>query len=114
MAWRLGTVASWRSLVWVLDFFFLPPLLTRITLLRIFPQRTQGGGYDGVFGLGFDEIAASNAVTPFHRLIQQHDLPEPVFAFYLGTDSPGELTIGALFVLRGICFHEERGRWRTE
>lgn len=34
-------------------------------------------------------------MTPFHRLVDQGDLPEPVFAFYLGTDSPGELTIGA-------------------
>lgn len=48
-----------------------------------------------MFGLGFDSIAASGAVTPFHRLVEQGDLKEPVFAFFLGTDSPGELTIGA-------------------
>lgn len=48
-----------------------------------------------MFGLAFDSIAASGAMTPFHRLVNQGDLPEPVFAFYLGMDSPGELTIGA-------------------
>jgi hypothetical protein len=57
-----------------------------------------GGGYDGVFGLGFDEISAANTVTPFHNLIQQQGkaLPEPVFAFYLGGEGlgPGELTVG--------------------
>lgn len=57
-----------------------------------------GGGYDGVFGLGFDEISAANIVTPFHNLIKQQGkaLPEPVFAFYLGGEGagPGELTVG--------------------
>jgi hypothetical protein len=62
-------------------------------------NNTQDGGYDGVFGLAFDSISASGAVTPFHRLVEQGDLPEPVFAFYLGYDSPGELTIGMYALL---------------
>lgn len=52
------------------------------------------GGYDGVFGLAMDALSAAGSVTPFHHLIQQHDLHEPVFAFYIGGDSPGELTVG--------------------
>ncbi len=53
-----------------------------------------GGGYDGVFGLGFADISASGSTPPFENLLAQTQLPEPVFAFYLGGEGPGELTVG--------------------
>lgn len=80
-----------------------------------------GGGYDGVLGLGFDEISVANTVTPFHNLIQQQGkaLPEPVFAFYLGGEGAGlgELTVGGtdqshyLGQLHWVPLEEPPGYW---
>jgi len=54
------------------------------------------GKFDGIFGLAFDSISVDHLKTPFHRLIQQGQLDEPVFAFYLGNNHPGELTLGGI------------------
>ncbi|CCI41945.1 unnamed protein product [Albugo candida] len=54
------------------------------------------GKFDGIFGLAFDTISVDHLRTPFHRMIQMKLLAEPVFAFYLGDNKPGELTIGGI------------------
>ncbi|GMF27739.1 unnamed protein product [Phytophthora lilii] len=52
------------------------------------------GKFDGLFGLAFDTISVDHLKTPFHRMVQQGLLDEPVFAFYLGDQKDGELTFG--------------------
>ncbi|KAG6578180.1 aspartic protease [Phytophthora cinnamomi] len=54
------------------------------------------GKFDGLFGLAFDAISVDHLKTPFHRMIQQGLLDEPVFAFYLGDQKDGELTLGGV------------------
>ncbi|OWY97935.1 Aspartic protease [Phytophthora megakarya] len=54
------------------------------------------GKFDGLFGLAFDTISVDHLKTPFHRMIQQGLLDEPVFAFYLGDMKDGELTFGGV------------------
>ena len=53
------------------------------------------GKFDGIFGLAFDSISVDHLKTPFHHLIQEGLLDEPIFCFYLGNSHPGELTLGA-------------------
>ncbi|TFJ83444.1 hypothetical protein NSK_005284 [Nannochloropsis salina CCMP1776] len=52
------------------------------------------GSFDGILGLGFDSISVGKVTTPFHNLIKQGLVAEPVFSFYLGDNAPGELTLG--------------------
>lgn len=52
------------------------------------------GYFDGILGLGFDSISVSGAETVFHNAIEQGLVESPVFAFYLGDNSDGELTFG--------------------
>ncbi|RLN97521.1 hypothetical protein BBJ28_00022133, partial [Nothophytophthora sp. Chile5] len=47
------------------------------------------GKFDGLFGLAFDAISVDHLKTPFHRMVQQGLLDEPVFAFYLGDKKDG-------------------------
>ncbi|KAE8907982.1 hypothetical protein PF005_g12611 [Phytophthora fragariae] len=54
------------------------------------------GKFDGLFGLAFDAISVDHLKTPFHRMVQQGLLDEPVFAFYLGDQKDGELTFGGV------------------
>ena len=50
---------------------------------------------DGLMGLGFDTIS-SEKITPFHNMIKKGLISEPIFAFYLGNNAPGELTFGGV------------------
>ncbi|KAJ0405775.1 hypothetical protein P43SY_003625 [Pythium insidiosum] len=54
------------------------------------------GKFDGIFGLAFDTISVAHLTTPFHRMVQDGLLDEPVFAFYLGNQKDGELTFGGV------------------
>ncbi|KAI9909361.1 hypothetical protein PsorP6_014774 [Peronosclerospora sorghi] len=54
------------------------------------------GKFDGLFGLAFDCISVNHLKTPFHRMVQDGLLDEPVFAFYLGDQKDGELTFGGI------------------
>ncbi|KAF4028640.1 Eukaryotic aspartyl protease [Phytophthora infestans] len=54
------------------------------------------GKFDGLFGLAFDTISVDHLKTPFHRMVQEGLLDEPVFAFYLGDQKDGELTFGGV------------------
>jgi Eukaryotic aspartyl protease len=52
------------------------------------------GKFDGILGLGFTSISIDKTITVFENAIQQGIVDLPVFAFYLGDNSPGELTFG--------------------
>jgi len=52
------------------------------------------GKFDGILGMGFTSISIDATPTVFENLIQQHAIDQPIFAFYLGDNGPGELTFG--------------------
>jgi hypothetical protein len=52
------------------------------------------GKFDGILGLGFTTISIDGAPTVFENAIAQNVVDQPVFAFYLGDNGPGELTFG--------------------
>ena len=54
----------------------------------------KAGHFDGILGLAFDSISIDNTPTPFKNLIDQGKVDKGVFAFYLGDEADGELTIG--------------------
>jgi len=56
------------------------------------------GKFDGLLGLGFKTISQYNIPTPFESMVAQKLIDEPVFAFYLQTDSSaqGELVFGGV------------------
>jgi len=77
-------------------------------------------GADGLMGMGFKEISPFKAAPFFETLVDQKQLEEPVFGFYLA-ESGSELIIGGrdssrysgnltyvkvekqVRILRGIC-----------
>merc|ERR1719215_13402 len=52
--------------------------------------------FDGILGLGFPELASGNRTTVMQALVESGQLGEPVFGFYLGDNSPGELVLGGV------------------
>ena len=52
------------------------------------------GKFDGILGLGFSSISIDHTPTVFENAIKQNVVDQPVFAFYLGDNGPGELTFG--------------------
>jgi Eukaryotic aspartyl protease len=50
--------------------------------------------FDGILGLGFTSISVDHTVTVFENAMEQNVIDQPIFAFYLGDNSPGELTFG--------------------
>jgi hypothetical protein len=52
------------------------------------------GKFDGILGMGFTSISIDSTPTVFESAIKQNKVDQPVFAFYLGDNSPGELTFG--------------------
>lgn len=52
------------------------------------------GKFDGILGLGFTSISIDQTPTVFENAIDQHAVDQPIFSFYLGDNSPGELTFG--------------------
>jgi Eukaryotic aspartyl protease len=53
------------------------------------------GKFDGILGLGFTSISIDKTPTVIENAIAQNLLDQPIFAFYLGDNAPGELTFGA-------------------
>lgn len=52
------------------------------------------GKFDGIFGLAFDTLSVDGIITPFHNLLVQGVITQPVFAFDLGNNRDGSLVIG--------------------
>lgn len=54
------------------------------------------GKFDGICGLAWDSISVDQMKTPFHNLVDSGALDASVFAFFLGDNEAGELTIGGI------------------
>jgi hypothetical protein len=54
------------------------------------------GKFDGICGLGWDSISVDGVQTPVQGLMASGELPEPVFAFYMGNNVDGELVVGGV------------------
>lgn len=54
------------------------------------------GKFDGICGMGLDDISVDGVKTPLRALADSKSLDANVFAFYLGHNSPGELLIGGV------------------
>jgi hypothetical protein len=54
------------------------------------------GKFDGILGLGWDSISVGGVTTPMKALVASGQLQQPVFAFYLGNNQPGELLFGGV------------------
>nr|XP_014103194.1 lysosomal aspartic protease-like [Bactrocera oleae] len=56
--------------------------------------------FDGILGMGYQQIAVDNVVPPFYNMYTQGLIDLPVFAFYLTsngtTNQGGELTLGGV------------------
>uniref|UniRef100_A0A7C9DPF6 Peptidase A1 domain-containing protein n=1 Tax=Opuntia streptacantha TaxID=393608 RepID=A0A7C9DPF6_OPUST len=56
--------------------------------------------FDGILGLGFQEIAAGNAVPLWYNMVEQELVKEPVFSFWLNRNAQdeegGELVFGGV------------------
>lgn len=46
-------------------------------------------GFDGIFGLGFQEISMDNVVPPFYNLVEQNLISQPTFSLYLNRNNTG-------------------------
>jgi cathepsin D len=54
------------------------------------------GRFDGILGMAFPSISVDGISPVFQTLLKQGQLNRGVFAFYLGENAPGELTIGGI------------------
>jgi hypothetical protein len=54
------------------------------------------GKFDGICGMGWDDISVDGVTTPVRALVNSGLYTENVFAFYLGHQSAGELVIGGV------------------
>lgn len=45
--------------------------------------------FDGIFGLGFKEIAMGGVVPPFYNLVEQNLISQPTFSLYLNRNNTG-------------------------
>ena len=66
------------------------------------------GKFDGILGLGFEGLSLGGANTVFKNAIDQGAVAQQMFAFDLGDESDGELTLGGY----GECFVHMM--WRGE
>jgi hypothetical protein len=54
------------------------------------------GKFDGICGMGWESISVDDVQTPVQALMASGKMAEPMFAFYLGDNKAGELTIGGV------------------
>lgn len=59
-------------------------------------QSYTASPFDGILGLGWSAIAQDGCIAPMAALVASGKLEEPVFAFYLGNQKPGELVFGGV------------------
>ncbi|CAG8549783.1 8378_t:CDS:1, partial [Ambispora gerdemannii] len=61
----------------------------------------ENSEFDGILGMGLDQLSSQNAKTPFTQLVEQKAVKDSVFGFFLGrqsdgTDSKSQLTLGGV------------------
>jgi len=54
------------------------------------------GKFDGICGMGWDSISVDGVPTPLQGLMGTGELADPSFAFFLGNNAAGELTLGGV------------------
>ena len=60
------------------------------------------GKFDGICGMGWDDISVDHVKTPVRALVDSKKLDSNVFAFHLGTGgAAGELTLGGVNPAQG-------------
>ncbi|CAG8526551.1 1060_t:CDS:1 [Ambispora gerdemannii] len=60
-----------------------------------------GDNFDGIIGMGLDQLSVLKAKTPFSNMVEQNSVNKPVFGFFLGrkkdnTDALSQLTLGGV------------------
>ena len=65
---------------------------------------------DGILGMGFQEIAVNNIVTPFQNMVSQKLIPAPVFMMYL-SNTEGDTTSLISFGADVPQYHTEPYRY---
>lgn len=73
---------------------------------QLFGETTQEPGlvfafgrFDGIFGLGYQEISVNGIKPPFYRMVEQGLISEPIFSVWMGKQGEalgGELIFGAV------------------
>jgi saccharopepsin len=68
---------------------------------KVFGSVFREANFDGVFGLGFDNISASRMASPLTNLVSDRSLYRPMFSLWLngteeGSDRSGELILGGV------------------
>lgn len=58
--------------------------------------------FDGIVGMGYDQLAAKNITTPFSQLVQSGKCPQKLFAFWLNRKLEESKTAGGEMTLCGI------------
>jgi hypothetical protein len=53
-------------------------------------------GFDGINGMAFNSLSQGGVPSPMGALVASGQLPESVFAFYLGHETQGELVVGGV------------------
>merc|ERR1719305_606289 len=54
------------------------------------------GKFDGICGMGWDDISVDHVTTPLRALVNSGQLAQSVFAFYLAHEQKGELVLGGV------------------
>ena len=67
------------------------------------------GRFDGIFGLGYENIAVSEVTPPFYNMVLQDLVNEPIFSFWIGRSKKGN-PIGGELLFGGIDESKFEGR----
>ncbi|CAG8714833.1 12416_t:CDS:2, partial [Dentiscutata heterogama] len=60
------------------------------------------GRFDGIFGLGYDNIAIKGVVPPFYHLVNRKLIDAPIFSFWLNDADKNNNAVGGELIFGGI------------